>query len=282
MKNVLFATDFSNDAYCALFYATKLLAERPCRFYILNVFDEYTPLHGKKTKLLSSKKRLSQIQTESEEKLTETLHKIVMDNDNPRHRFQTLSRKGILVKTINDTIDECDIDLVVMGSKGNTGAKEIFLGGNTVKVSNGVNRSPVLAVPKQMDYTAPKEIAFVTDLKKGLLKKTVSPMIFLASLFGATVRVMHITEEEILNSEQESNRKLLDLCLQHVPHTFHWIQEFTDKAMIIDTFLEKQHIDIFVMVHHKRSFFERLVREPVLKDVSIYADIPFLILPHQD
>ena len=136
MKNVLFATDFSNDAYCALFYATKLLAERPCRFYILNVFDEYTPLHGKKTKLLSSKKRLSQIQTESEEKLTETLHKIVMDNDNPRHRFQTLSRKGILVKTINDTIDECDIDLVVMGSKGNTGAKEIFLGGNTVKVSN--------------------------------------------------------------------------------------------------------------------------------------------------
>ncbi len=72
MKNVLVATDFSNDAYYALFYATKLLAARPCSFYILNVFDENTPLHGKKRKMVGSKRRLKELQTESKEKLTES------------------------------------------------------------------------------------------------------------------------------------------------------------------------------------------------------------------
>lgn len=282
MKNVLVATDFSNDAYCALFYATKLLAARPCSFYILNVFDENTPLQGKKRKMVGSKRRLKELQIESKEKLTESFHKIIMDVENLKHRFQTISQKGILTKIVSKTIAEYDIDLVVMGNKGNTGAKEIFLGSNTIQVANGINRCPVLAIPKQVDYKTPKEIAFVTDLKKGCVKETIAPMIFLASLFGASIRVMHITEEEILNSKQESNRKLLELCLKVVPHTFHWIQEFTDKAKVIDTFLEKHDIDMFAMVHHKHSFFERLVREPVIKDVSIYSDIPFLILPHQD
>ena len=42
MKNILVATDFSNDAYCALFYITKLMVSRPCSFLLLNVFDELT------------------------------------------------------------------------------------------------------------------------------------------------------------------------------------------------------------------------------------------------
>ncbi|WP_273565647.1 universal stress protein [Maribacter halichondriae] len=282
MKNILVATDFSNDAYCALFYISKLMASRPCAIYILNVFDENTPLHGKKTKLFGSKKRLKEIATESKEKLTSTYHKIIMDTENPQHRFQTISKKGILVKVLAKTIDDHQIDLVVMGTKGNTGAKEIFLGSNTVQAANTLTKCPILAVPKQIDYKAPKEIAFVTDFKKGCAKETIAPLLYLASFSDASIRVMHINEEKILNKEQESHRKLLELCLKNVDHSFHWMQNFTDKAQVIDTFLEKLDIDMFAMAHHKRSFFEKLVREPVIKDVSIYSDIPFLILPHQD
>ena len=169
-----------------------------------------------------------------------------------------------------------------MGSKGQTGAKEIFLGSNTIQAANSINRCPILAVPKQMDYKNPKEIAFVTDFKKGCAKEIIEPLLFLASQTKAHIRVMHINEEEILSTEQESHRKLLELCLKGVEYSFHWIQDFADKAQTIDGFLEKLNIDMFAMVHHKRSFFERLVREPVIKDVSIYADIPFLILQLQD
>lgn len=282
MTCILVPTDFSNNAYCALYYATKLLASKPCTFYILNVFDQHTPLHGKKPNLFGSKKQLKELQIESKEKLTSTLHRIVMDTENSQHRFQSLSKKGILSNIIAKTIDEKQIDLVVMGNKGLTETANIFFGSNTIKTVNQINKCPVLAIPGEMDFKEPKEIAFITDFKKGCVKDSIAPLLFLASLSKASIRVMHITEEEILNSEQESHRKLLELCLKDVDYSFHWMQAFDDKAKVIDLFLEKLKIDLYAMVNHKHNLFEKLTHEPVIKDVSMYSETPFLILPPHD
>lgn len=282
MKNILVATDFSNNAYCALFYVTKLLASQPCTFHLLNVFNELTPLQGKKPKLFVSEKLLKKLQIESEEKLTKTKHKIVLDNDNSKHQFQTISEKGILSKIMTKTIDKLHIDLVVMGNKGITEAADIFFGSNTIQVANIINKCPILAIPGEMDFKEPKEIAFVTDFKKGCAKKSIEPLLFITSLFKAKIRVLHITEEEILNTEQESNRKLLDICLKDVDHTFHWRQLSNDKAKVIQVFLEKLNVDLYSMVNQKHNLFEKLTREQVIKDVSMYSETPFLILPTQD
>ncbi|SDE44431.1 Nucleotide-binding universal stress protein, UspA family [Pricia antarctica] len=282
MKNILVATDFSNNAYCALFYAVKLLASKPCTFYLLNVFDELTPLYGKKPKLLGSKKRLEEVYIESKERLTETSHRILMDNDNPLHRFETLSEKGMLTTIISKTLSKKQIDLVVMGNKGLTEAADIFFGSNTIRALKKINRCPVLAIPGEMDFKQPKEIAFVTDFKKGCAHETMKPLLFLASLAKASIRVLHITEEEILNNEQESRRKLLESCLEGVEHSFHWMQAFDDKAKVIDAFLKKLEVDLYAMVNRKHSLFEKLTREPVIMDVSMYSETPLLILPQQD
>ena len=282
MKNILVATDFSNNAYCALFYVTKLLASQPCTFHLLNVFNELTPLQGKKPKLFVSEKLLKKLQIESEEKLTKTKHKIVLDNDNSKHQFQTISEKGILSKILTKTIDKLHIDLVVMGNKGITEAADIFFGSNTIQVANIINKCPILAIPGEMDFKEPKEIAFVTDFKKGCAKKSLEPLLFITSLFKAKIRVLHITEEEILNTEQESNRKLLDICLKDIDHTFHWRQLSNNKAKVIQVFLEKLNVDLYSMVNQKHNLFEKLTREPVIKDVSMYSETSFLILPAQD
>tara|TARA_R110002153_G_scaffold43525_4_gene122992 strand:- start:53 stop:901 length:849 start_codon:yes stop_codon:yes gene_type:complete len=282
MKNILVATDFSNNAYCALFYVTKLLASQPCTFHLLNVFNELTPLQGKKPKLFVSEKLLKKLQIESEEKLTKTKHKIVLDNDNSKHQFQTISEKGILSKILTKTIDKLHIDLVVMGNKGITEAADIFFGSNTIQVANIINKCPILAIPGEMDFKEPKEIAFVTDFKKGCAKKSIEPLLFITSLFKAKIRVLHITEEEILNTEQESNRKLLDISLKDIDHTFHWRQLSNNKAKVIQVFLEKLNVNLYTMVNQKHNLFGKLTREPVIKDVSMYSETPFLILPAQD
>ncbi|GMN11758.1 hypothetical protein MTsPCn9_29410 [Croceitalea sp. MTPC9] len=282
MKNIVVATDFSNDAYAALFYVTKLLSEQTCTIYILNVFDEHTPLKGKISKALLGKKGLEGIATESKEKLASTLHKIVLDLDKPAHHFQILSKEGELVEVIKEVIAEHKIDLLVMGSKGETGAKEIFLGSNTINVAKAINKCPILAVPKQADYKAIKEIAFVTDFKKGCTKEIIAPLLFVASLSGAAVRIMHIVEEKSLSAEQRSHKKLLELCLKNIDHSYHWTTDFPYKAQVIDTFLQNLDIDMFAMVHHRRSFLGRLARQPVIKELNMRVDTPFLILPDND
>lgn len=279
MKNILVATDFSNNAYCALFYATQLLKSKPCNFFLLNTYNELTPIIGKSTPLLGNKKLLGQLQTESKEGLTRTSYKIVLDNDNTDHSFETISRKGDLVKTIIKLIDKKSIDLVVMGNKGMTGAKDIFFGSNTVQVVKAITKSSVLAIPGEMDFIVPKEIAFVTDYKKGCHSETIAPLLFVASLSNAAIRVMHMNEGRPLNKAQETNQKHLSECLKTFEHSFHQIKEFDDKATAIDSFLDKSKVQLFAMVQNKRSLFERLVREPVIKDVSMYSNVPFLVLP---
>lgn len=278
MKNILVGTDFSNDAYAALFYATQLLVSKPCTFYVLNVFDELTPLELRNSPLLVGKELLDRLKLESQEKLIATFHKIMMDNRNPHHEIHILSKHGDLVRIMKNSIDTYNIDIVVMGSKGNTGAKERFLGSNTIQVANAISRCSILTVPKQIDFKTLKKIAFVTDFKKGCTEKSILPLLFLGSLTGASIQVMHITEEAILNKEQESKRKLLELCLKDVDHSFHWVEEFDDKAVVIRSFLRKSSIDMLAIVHHKHGFLNRFLHKPVLRNVSI----PFLILPHQD
>ncbi|TDS16806.1 nucleotide-binding universal stress UspA family protein [Maribacter caenipelagi] len=282
MKNILVATDFSNNSYCALFYATKLLASEPCTFYLLNVFNKMTPLQRKKPKLLVGKNLLEKLQVASDENLTSTKHKIILDNENPQHQFNTISKKGILTKIILKTIYTKQIDLVVMGNKGLNESADIFFGSNTIQVANKIKKCPILAIPGEMEYRQPKEIAFITDFKAECTKKSIEPLLSIASLSNAKIRVLHITEEEILSTQQEANRKLLDICLKDFDHTFYWRQLFDDKAKVIHEFIEKLNIDLYSMVNHPYNLFEKLTHEPVIKDVSMYSETAFLILPSLD
>lgn len=279
IKKILVATDFSDEAYNALFYATQIWANQACTFYILNAYDEATPLTGTHKVPLLGKKKLEKLQPESMEALTKTSHRITLDTGNERHTYKTISEQGTLATVIPKTVKDLSIDLVVMGNKGKTGAKEIFMGSNTLKVAGSIDQCPLLAIPKGIDYKPKNNIAFVTDYKKGCNTKTLAPLLAVAAITKAPINVMHIASEEKLSSEQTSHQKLLELCLKDVDHSFYQVLEFDDKAKVIDSFIETHNISMLAMVYMKRSFMERLLREPVIKDISLYAKSPFLILP---
>ncbi|GGW41164.1 universal stress protein [Arenibacter certesii] len=281
MKNILVATDFSNNAYCALFYASQLLKSQPCTFYLLNTYNELSLLEGEKLPGFGGKKVMKQLKAASEEGLARTSYRIVLDTGNPNHQFKTISKKGDLGRRILKLIDKKEIDLVVMGNKGQTQAGELFFGSNTIKVVNEMTTCPVLAIPGEMDYISPKEIAFVTDFRTGCQAETISPLLDLIAITDATIKIMHINENKVLSDIQETNKETLRTCFNGIEHSFHEIYEFSDKAKTIDSSLDKYKIDLFSMVHNRRSLFERLTREPVIKDVSMYSDVPFLVLPNK-
>ncbi len=44
------------------------------------------------------------------------------------------------------------VDLIVMGTKGATGAERLFMGSNTVRMITHISNRPVLAVPRAYDF----------------------------------------------------------------------------------------------------------------------------------
>jgi len=181
-----------------------------------------------------------------------------------------------MIKTIKKQLDHQHTDLIVMGNKGLTDTADIFFGSNAIQVVNKLNGCPIMAIPNEMDYTAPKEIAFVTDYTADRHPKTIAPLLYIASLIKTTIRVMHINKDQVLNRTQENNSIHLEIFLEAVTQN---MCEFDDKAKVVETFLDKMHIDLFAMVNRKMNLFERMKHEPVIKDVSMYSDVPFLMLP---
>lgn len=279
MKRILIPTDFSNNAYCALFYATRLFQNEACQFFILNTFEVDTPVLTSRLDTNKGKLMYEELSTQSKEKLTETLHTITRDTEDLTHTFETISVSKNLSETINKTIKNKRIDLVVMGTKGATGMKEVFMGSNTVKVITRIKGCPVLAVPDEYDFKKPLEIAFATDFRRSYNNEELQLLFEMASLFDATIRIMHIHDQEKLDDAQELNFKELKTLLGEIKYSVHWISRFDQKAKLIKEFISKMNIDILSMFYYKHGLMESITREPVIKKIGFSPSIPFLVLP---
>ncbi|MGB5818981.1 MAG: universal stress protein [Saonia sp.] len=282
MHTILVPTDFSNEAYNALFYATQLLKSKVCTFYILNTFNETTPLRTKRIARRGGKALIGQLRDESSEGLQGTYHKIVLDNNNPDHTFHVISENRGLTETISKIVQEKQIDMVVVGNKGVTGAKTVFWGSNTTRIINEMKQCPILTVPKEIDFKIPRDIAFATDYKRSYSAEILNPIQTIASLFNSSVRIMHINEKERLDKYQESNSNTLREYLSKLDHSVHWMPYFGSKVDAITLFLKELDIDMLTMVNYSHNFLGNLLREPVIKRVNFNLEIPFLVIPCQD
>ena len=62
------------------------------------------------------------------------------------------------------------MDLIVMGTKGASGLKEVLFGSNTVHVIKNA-KCPVLAVPSEFVFESPREILFPSDYEVSFNEK---------------------------------------------------------------------------------------------------------------
>ncbi|WP_291866446.1 universal stress protein [Maribacter sp.] len=276
MKNILVPTDFSNNAYNAFFHATELVKNSECTFHLLNVYPEDKILWSKGI----SNQLTEQLEEDSIVGLRKTYHRIKLDHDNPKHTFNTISKRGDFVKVVSKIIQDKNIDLVVMGNHGCSELKAIFLGSNTLNVIEGVQECPILTVPKEIDFSIPKDIAFVTDYRRSFNAEVIKPLISLAKFNSSKICVMHISNEEELTKEQEANKNTLEEYLKPLRHSMHWMPNFSTKAGAIKIFLDELKIDMLAMVNYNHTFIENVTHEPVIKRVAYDLDIPFLVIPN--
>ena len=134
MKRIILPTDFSDNALHAIRYALLLFKEEECTFYLMNT---YTPAVYQTEYLLHSPGQIGMgdiYQSESQEQLENLQKKLETENKNPKHSFMTHSAFNILVDEVSTMAENEEAHLVVMGTQGASGAKEIFLGTHTVHV----------------------------------------------------------------------------------------------------------------------------------------------------
>lgn len=276
MKNILLPTDFSENAYSAIQYALKLFESIDCNFYLLHTFTPAAYHSGKAFKNFNSVQLVNAKRESVEEDLRLLKQRIQKEKINPRHTIHSIAAFNLLVDEIRKQLREKKIDLIIMGTKGATGAKEIFIGTNTMYTIKKA-KCPVIAVPFPGKFHEPKEILFVTDYRT-IRTDDLDNIKFLVELFASRLHVLHVYNYEPLDQYQKERKNLLENFFDKPNPKFH-LSEEQDIPEAIEVFQKNNEIDLIVMVQKHHSFFENLLFKPIINELVYHTKVPLLILP---
>ena len=273
--NILLPTDFSDNAMNAIQYAINLYAKETCTFYIMH--SSYFKYAQSRTLITSH--FIATLKKQGQDQMDELLQQLQTQNTNSNHEFKSILTNEDLKIAIRDMVEEYQINLIVMGTKGANEAPDIFAGSNTVDTIHYVKNCPVLIVPKSHEYIKPRLIAFPTDYNRFYKDKELRPLLNMADLHSSKIKIFHINVEKKLTTVQKNNMKVLDDYLLFHAHNFYWLPKNTEKSKAIEAFIKDLNIDILVMVNYNHSIIENLLNEPVIKKLAFHPKIPILVVP---
>lgn len=279
MKTVLLPTDFSKNAWNAIFTALKLFHNIQCRFLLFHTYEpELTNILGD-----HGEKRLGaiyeSIEEESRREMDGILKYLREHHQNPRHEFKVLIRPGDLVGEVRERIKKYPVDMIVMGTQGATGAERVLLGSNTVRMLKTIKNRPVLAVPQTYDFQRLDHVIFPTDYTRYYEPHELQPLLELLKAWKSTLHVAYAAREFTLKPTQESNKELLRTRLEGIKVRFEEILLEGTLSEAISGFSNSKRADMIALMQHKHSFLENLTREKVVKRIAFDSKLPLLILP---
>lgn len=164
-------------------------------------------------------------------------------------------------------------DLVVMGTQGASKFKDIFLGSTT----NGVckaTETPVLAIPGNARYRPIKKIVLAVDDYEVTGKKVVQPLIDLAKLHTADIKIFH-TE---LGQADLGVDPILGMYLAGQPYSYHYAPVSLKINDSIRDFVLAEKADMLCLIGRKRAWINELFHRSVTKREVFQTEVPLLIL----
>jgi nucleotide-binding universal stress UspA family protein len=263
VKNILVPTDFSPNAENAFRVALELATM---------VKGKITLIHS--YKLIQRAGSFIGIESMLKEDAEKDMQKLLQKHNGSISKDVTVNWKvvkGDAVSMISAYSEDLDIDLVVMGTQGSTGLKEIFIGSVTNSVINNTS-IPVLAIPMDCKVTQFNHIALAVDGKAVTRPTVYNPILDLANIFNAKLSIVHVTKETSAKLEEN-----LILFFKEIDPNFHIIKG-DDISKSLREFTSEHKVNLMCLLKRDRGFIDNLFHKSQTSRNVFYINIPLLIL----
>lgn len=276
-KKILLPTDFSENSWAAIAYASELYENEIVDFHLLNAFDAniYTI-----TSLVSPKPGeppYEKSKEKSQSGLDEFIARIKEHGENKKHTYYAKSVYNSPLEAVKDEIEARDIELVIVSNKGETNDLDTVLGSNAIDMMEKVRNCPVLMIPSDETFKKPNEIVFPTSFKTHYKRREFASLIEIAAITSAPIRVLHIEKEEHLSKEQIEKKALLEECLDGLDYSFHYLEN-TNVNDGLSLFVQSRGSEMIAFINKKHAFFGSILTNPMVKDLGYNATVPVLAL----
>ncbi|WP_282031367.1 universal stress protein [Winogradskyella eximia] len=275
---ILLPTDFSKNSIRAINYARELYKNDHCDFFILNVFSATGNILESLLNLEPGSELYETAKLHSENGLAKVFDMITMsDSYNPKHHFEVFSEFNNVVESIKQFVDKKDIEMIVMGTKGQTHSRATAFGSTAINIMEKVRNCPVLVVPHNAKIELPKEIVFPSNFRTHFKRRELIYLSEIAKKSEANIAILYINKEEKLDEDQRENKELLKEILEGVNYTFHTLSHHSIQSAV-NIFVESRSSDMVAFINKKHAFFGSILSNPMVKEISFHLNVPILAM----
>jgi len=273
MKRILVPSDFSACADNALQFAFSLAKDSGAEVFVLHSFypAASADMGYYNTFMLEEYLRVKEKTLEE---------KISVFRNNALYSSVKCSASveyGFPVQSICDAADSHDADLVVMGTTGASGIKEMIMGSTAGSVIVK-SRVPVLALPVNATYeNVGSDFLLSTDFNLLLNTKSREVLREMIALKNASLTILHQVTDHDTRKKVDTGEIILDILFHDVKHSFDFL-DGNDLNKALNEYIDKKGGSLICMVSHHHGFFEKLFFKSMSRDVAHHTRLPLLVL----
>tara|TARA_R110000850_G_scaffold199977_1_gene326156 strand:+ start:60064 stop:60888 length:825 start_codon:yes stop_codon:yes gene_type:complete len=270
MKKILVPTDFSKQAEQALKVAAQLARKHNSEIYLLHMLE--LPLN-----LVDA--------ANNGGSLPESIFFMKLAHKRFEEVLSADYLEGITVyetvqfqEAFDGIIGEAnkhEVDLIVMGSHGASGFKEMFIGSNTEKVVRTSN-IPVLVIKNEHTKFSINNFVFATDFSDEC-KKPFKEAIKFAEAVGATLHLLFINTATNFMTTMEAQKVMADFMkgIEIDSHTLNIYNDTSVEKGVLN-FAQSINADLIGMATHGRKGLSHFFNGSVSEDLVNHAKRPVI------
>ena len=249
MKNILLLSDFSSNSKNAIHYAMRFFENENCTFHLMHVhkirsFVSDDLMHAPKESVYESITKVPRDKLNSIAQILKDTYK------NEKHQFEIHIDFDVFTDAIKQAVINNDIDFIVMGTNGISGAKEVLFGSNTINVIRKVN-CKTLAIPEGYTFSPIKELLLSLNPRDRIDGKHYTDLLEFMEAYQLNLHVLRVNPNNENQEVEKEDRAALSIltCKYHVVNGVPM-----DFALL--SYLQTNPVDVLALFAKKESALE--------------------------
>jgi len=267
MKKILVPTDFSPVAENALNYAIEIAARFSSEILLYHVYSFHRRVDYDRNFSEDEQPYVKNLENKMKIAKSQATDKA----DKKGVSIQTIVEENNVLYLFRNKVEKHNVDLVVMGTKGQTGMDRVIFGSVAVTALESAT-APVLVVPPEYHFSKIERVALATDLN-GVSKIVLSILEEFILKFSSNLTVLSILSE---GSERILEKE--ELKFDGIETQYEEVEMSTGINESINDFVEAHSFDLICMIRRDKGFLESIFKKSITKAQVYQTKIPLLVL----
>lgn len=273
MKTIIVPIDFSDHSEYALKTAAFIAKKRNAQIIAIHMLDIQTDFFNESPSFIQEKTAfLFQL---AKKRFHAFLKKDYLEDI----KVKPVIKHFKVFSEINDLAKEENADLIMMGSHGASGFKELFVGSNTEKVIR-FSEVPVMVVKNDMNDFDFENVVYATDFSQESLDAYVRIKSIIEG-FDGKMNILYVnTPYEDFKTTSEMEKKAADFFsiadgdTENLKNTTFVADRSVEQGIL--SFANTMGADLIAVSTHARKGLSHLFKGSLSEDIANHSSLPIL------